>query len=123
MAADEVRAVVATPICQGREKGTGTFSLNRRPGILCVVGETPSRTQESRAGIWEHAFHDIAGAAYQTLLRRYTGQNDIVVGSPVAGRNRKETEGLVGFFLNMLVLRTDHSANPTFRQVLQYDIF
>ena len=57
-------------------------------------------------------------AAYPTLLRRYTGQNDIVVGSPVAGRNRKETEELVGFFLNMLVLRTDLSANPTFRHLL-----
>ena len=57
-------------------------------------------------------------AAYQTLLRRYTGQNDIVVGSPMAGRNHKETEELVGFFLNMLVLRTDLSANPTFRQLL-----
>ena len=57
-------------------------------------------------------------AAYQTLLYRYTGQNDIVVGSPVAGRNRSETEGLIGFFLNMLVLQTDLSGNPTFRELL-----
>ncbi len=57
-------------------------------------------------------------AAYQTLLHRYTGQNDIVIGSPVAGRDRSELEGLIGFFFNMLVLRTDLSGNPTFRELL-----
>jgi amino acid adenylation domain-containing protein len=57
-------------------------------------------------------------AAYQTLLHRYTGQNDIVIGSPTAGRNRRELEGLIGFFLNMLVLRADLSGNPTFRDLL-----
>ncbi|MBI2998695.1 MAG: amino acid adenylation domain-containing protein [Deltaproteobacteria bacterium] len=57
-------------------------------------------------------------AAYQTLLHRFTGQNDIVIGSPVAGRNRSELEGLIGFFLNMLVLRADLSGNPTFRELL-----
>ena len=57
-------------------------------------------------------------AAYQTLLHRYTGQDDIVIGSPVAGRDRRELEGLIGFFFNMLVLRADLSGNPTFRQLL-----
>ena len=57
-------------------------------------------------------------AAYQTLLHRYSGQNDIVIGSPVAGRDRSEVEGLIGFFFNMLVLRADLSGNPTFRQLL-----
>ncbi|TMA84968.1 MAG: amino acid adenylation domain-containing protein [Deltaproteobacteria bacterium] len=57
-------------------------------------------------------------AAYQTLLQRYTGQNDMAIGSPVAGRGRRELEGLVGFFLNMLVLRTDLSDNPTFLELL-----
>ncbi|MBI4524350.1 MAG: hypothetical protein HY695_11130 [Deltaproteobacteria bacterium] len=57
-------------------------------------------------------------AAFQTLLHRYTGQTDIVVGSPVAGRNHSELEGLIGFFLNMLVLRTDMSGNCTFRGLL-----
>jgi amino acid adenylation domain-containing protein len=59
-------------------------------------------------------------AAYQTLLHRYTGQDDIVVGSPVAGRDRIELESLIGFFLNMLVLRTDLSGNPTFRELLSH---
>jgi amino acid adenylation domain-containing protein len=58
-------------------------------------------------------------AAFQTLLHRYTGQDDIVVGSPIANRNRIEIEGLIGFFVNTLVLRTDHSGNPAFREVLR----
>src|SRR6185369_10941736 len=57
-------------------------------------------------------------AAFQALLYRYSGQEDVVVGSNIAGRNRKEIEGLIGFFVNNLVLRTDLSGNPTFRQIL-----
>lgn len=57
-------------------------------------------------------------AAFQTLLYRYTNQEDIAVGSPIANRNRSEIEGLIGFFVNSLVLRTDLSGSPTFREVL-----
>jgi amino acid adenylation domain-containing protein len=57
-------------------------------------------------------------AAFQTLLHRYTGQNDIVIGAPIAGRNRSELEGLIGLFLNVLVLRTDLSGDPTFQELL-----
>jgi amino acid adenylation domain-containing protein len=57
-------------------------------------------------------------AAFQALLARYTGQEDIVVGSPMSGRSRVETEGLVGLFLNTLAFRTDCSGNPTYRQLL-----
>ncbi|BAZ14328.1 amino acid adenylation domain-containing protein [Calothrix sp. NIES-4071] len=57
-------------------------------------------------------------AAFQTLLYRYTYSDDIVVGSPIANRNRSEIEGLIGFFVNTLVLRTDFSGNPTFREIL-----
>ena len=46
-------------------------------------------------------------AAFQTLLSRYSGQEDITVGSPIAGRNRTELEGLIGFFVNILLLRND----------------
>lgn len=56
--------------------------------------------------------------AFKTLLYRYTQQEDIVVGSPIANRNRSEIEGLIGFFVNSLVLRTDLSGNPTFRELL-----
>jgi amino acid adenylation domain-containing protein len=57
-------------------------------------------------------------AAFQTLLYRYTGQEDIVVGSPIANRNRAEIEGLIGFFVNTLVLRSNFSDNPTFKELL-----
>ena len=57
-------------------------------------------------------------AAFQTLLLRYTGQEDVVVGSPIANRTRGEIEGLIGFFVNTLVLRTDLSGNPSFRELL-----
>jgi amino acid adenylation domain-containing protein len=57
-------------------------------------------------------------AAYQTLLFRYTGQEDIVVGSPIANRNRSDIEELIGFFVNTMVMRTDVSGNPTFRELL-----
>src|SRR5436309_1465774 len=57
-------------------------------------------------------------AAFKTLLHRYTGQDDILIGSPIAGRPRAELEGLIGFFVNTLLLRTDLSGNPTFRELL-----
>ncbi|MUH00601.1 amino acid adenylation domain-containing protein, partial [Scytonema sp. UIC 10036] len=57
-------------------------------------------------------------AAYNTLLYRYTGQTDILVGSPIANRDRSEIEGLIGFFLNTLVLRTNLAGNPSFSELL-----
>ncbi|GJD16860.1 hypothetical protein RIVM261_018160 [Rivularia sp. IAM M-261] len=58
-------------------------------------------------------------AGFQILLWRYTGQNDIIVGSPIANRNRAEIEGLIGFFVNTLVLRTNLAGNPSFEELLQ----
>ncbi len=57
-------------------------------------------------------------AGFKTLLHRYSGQTDIVVGFPIAGRNRSELENLIGFFLNTLPLRTDLSRDPTFAHVV-----
>ncbi|MEH1970996.1 non-ribosomal peptide synthase/polyketide synthase [Nostoc sp.] len=57
-------------------------------------------------------------AAFDTLLYRYTGQSDILVGTPIANRNRSEVEGLIGFFVNTLVMRTDLSGNPSFSELL-----
>ncbi|MFD2685537.1 condensation domain-containing protein, partial [Streptomyces phyllanthi] len=57
-------------------------------------------------------------AASAVLLGRYCGQDDVVVGAPVANRNRAETDDLIGFFVNTLVLRTDLSADPTFTELL-----
>ncbi len=58
-------------------------------------------------------------AAFKALLHRYTSQEDLVVGTPIANRNRLEIEGLIGCFVNALVLRTDLSGNPCFRDLLQ----
>jgi hypothetical protein len=58
-------------------------------------------------------------AAFQVLLHRYSGQEDIAIGSPIAGRTRPELEGLIGFFVNTLVLRGDLSGNPTFLELLR----
>jgi hypothetical protein len=57
-------------------------------------------------------------SAFKTLLHRYSGQEDIVIATGIANRNRTETEGLIGFFVNMLVLRSDLSGNPTFQELL-----
>ena len=57
-------------------------------------------------------------AVFQTLLARYTGQDEMVVGTYIAGRTRAETEGLIGFFINTLAMRGDLRGNPTFRQLL-----
>jgi amino acid adenylation domain-containing protein len=57
-------------------------------------------------------------AAFEVLLGRYSGQEDIVVGAPVAGRSQPETERLIGFFVNTLVLRTDLAGDPPFTELL-----
>lgn len=57
-------------------------------------------------------------AAFKVLLHRYSGETDICVGTPIANRKWAETEGLIGFFLNTLVLRTNLSGDPTFRELI-----
>ncbi|HEY4387860.1 MAG TPA: condensation domain-containing protein, partial [Ktedonobacteraceae bacterium] len=58
-------------------------------------------------------------AAFQTFLYRYTGKEDIVIGTDIANRVRMETEGMIGFFVNLLALRTRFYGNPRFREILQ----
>ncbi|MCP4654520.1 MAG: AMP-binding protein, partial [bacterium] len=57
-------------------------------------------------------------AAFQALLSRYSGHTDVVVGTPIAGRNYQEIEALIGFFVNTLVLRTDLAGRPSFDELL-----
>ncbi len=63
--------------------------------------------------------HMVLLAALDLLLARWSGAEDVVVGSPIANRNRRETEELIGFFVNTLALRTDLAGNPTFRELLR----
>src|SRR5262249_35921871 len=58
-------------------------------------------------------------AAFKILISFHSGQRDIVVGANIANRNRVEAERLIGFFVNMLALRTDLSGNPSFKQVVR----
>jgi amino acid adenylation domain-containing protein len=58
-------------------------------------------------------------AAFQTLLYRYTGQEDIAIGSPIANRHRSEVEELIGFFVNSVVIRSNLAGNPSFRELLE----
>ena len=58
-------------------------------------------------------------AAFDILLSRYADQDQVLVGTPIADRNRSETEGLIGFFVNTLVLRGDMRGNPSFRELLR----
>ncbi len=57
-------------------------------------------------------------AAFKVFLYRYTGQQDLIVGSPIANRHRHELESLIGFFINTLAMRTNLSGNPSFRELL-----
>ena len=77
---------------------------------------TPLKTVSNREGV---TFFMTLLALFNTLIKRYTEKDDIVVGSPVANRSHPEIEGLIGFFVNTIALRTDLSGDPTFRELLQ----
>ncbi len=92
-----------------------TFRGGRRRTLLGPELSASFKDLARRAGVTPFmAFL----ALYQALLRKYSGQDDVVVGTPIANRNREETEGLIGFFVNNLVLRTDLSGEPSFRELL-----
>ena len=57
-------------------------------------------------------------AAYQALLHRYSGQEDVIVGTPIANRHHAQTEPLIGFFVNTLALRANFAGNPAFSDLL-----
>jgi amino acid adenylation domain-containing protein len=98
-----------------------------RPGVQTFRGThepvyfSPALTERLEAlGRGEGAtLYMVLLAAFQVLLARHAGRDDVVVGSPVAGRTRPEVEELIGFFVNTLVLRTDLSGDPSFRDVLR----
>jgi amino acid adenylation domain-containing protein len=86
-------------------------ALNLDPGLTAQLREL---ARSSGASLFV-----VLLTAFKVLLHRYTGQTDIVVGSPVAGRNRPEFDDLVGYFVNPLVLRTDASGAPSFRELTE----
>ncbi|MCN9244998.1 condensation domain-containing protein, partial [Streptomyces sp. RY43-2] len=86
--------------------------------VSLALGADLVRAARERGAEADATLYMILLAAFAVVLADETGQYDVVVGSPVAGRTRAELENLVGGFANMLVLRTDVSGDPTFREVL-----
>ena len=97
-----------------------------RPTVQTYQGTTQSWTIETELTEKLQAISRKNGAtlfmtllaAFATLLYRYSGQSDILIGSPIANRNRSEIESLIGFFVNTLVLRTGFVDNPSFEELL-----
>ena len=124
--------VLENQLAYWKEQLDGTPSLlglrtdRPRPAVQTLRGAVqtvlfPSRLSESLKALSRKencTLFITLLAAFKVLLYRYTGQEDIVVGTPIANRNRSEIEGLIGFFVNTLVLRTDLSGNPKFRELL-----
>ena len=81
---------------------------------VSLISELENRAQKQGGTLFM-----VLLAAFQILLAYYTRQEDVVVGTDVANRQRAETEGLIGFFVNQLVLRTNLSGDPTFNELLQ----
>jgi iturin family lipopeptide synthetase A len=96
----------------GIQRPDGAISRFAIPMELTESLRTLSRKQGA-------TLYMILLAAFQSLLGRYSGQSDIAVGSPIAGRMRTETEGLIGIFINTLVLRTDLSGQPDSLELLR----
>lgn len=92
-----------------------SFRGAREPLILTQAITAALKALSKQEGI---TLFTLLLAAFKTLLYRYTGQTDLLVGTPIANRTQIETENLLGCFVNTLVLRTDISSNPSFRELL-----
>lgn len=92
-----------------------TYRGSMRPFALSKDLTEALKMLSRREGV---TLYTTLAAAFKTLLYRYTGQEDLLIGTASAGRNRPEFQKLIGYFLNTLVLRTDLSGNPSFRELL-----
>ena len=89
-------------------------------GAAETLALSPELSQQLKALSQQHGttMFMLLLAAFQTLLHRYTNEDDVVVGTTIANRERSELEPLIGFFVNMVALRTDCSGNPSFLTLL-----
>lgn len=92
-----------------------TYRGSMRPFALSKELTEALKTLSRQEGV---TLYTTLAAAFKTLLYRYSGQEDLLIGTASAGRNRSEFQTLMGYFLNTLVLRTDLSGNPPFRELL-----
>ncbi|WP_281925788.1 amino acid adenylation domain-containing protein, partial [Flavobacterium collinsii] len=125
-------AVLDSQLSYWEEKleGVGTLSLPTdyaRPSIQSTAGSNVSLTLDKNLSDSLNALCQVEGvtlfmlmlSAFKVLLSRYSGQDDICVGTPIANRTQSELEGMIGFFVNTLALRSDLSGNPDFRELLK----
>ncbi|MDX2086542.1 MAG: amino acid adenylation domain-containing protein [Kofleriaceae bacterium] len=123
--------VMARQLAYWRERLTGAESLDlptdrRRPAVLGTRGVTVERALPSALGRAVTALGRAHGAtafmtylaAFNVLLHRYSRQDDLSIGTPVASRGRAELDAVIGYFVNTVVLRTDLSGNPSFAALL-----
>ena len=96
-------------------------ALQSFKGSDCVFKLSPNLSSdvEELAKSQGHTPFMVLLAAYKLLICRYTGQEDICVGTPIANRTQAQQEDMIGFFINTLALRTDFSGNPEFEEILQ----
>ena len=126
----------------GRNPGRTSSPLEaatRRAGRVARAADGPAKTRRAGSPAWDAVFlipkalteameslgrREVTSlfmtllAGFQALLQRYTGQNDIAVGAPVSDRPRRELHKMIGCFLNVVVMRTDLSGDPSFRELL-----
>jgi amino acid adenylation domain-containing protein len=106
--------VIALPTDHSRPP-VESFRGAKRALVLPAELSAALRTLSRRCGV---TLYMTLLAAFQTLLARYSGQQDILVGSPIAGRTRRELDEVIGFFANTIVLRTDFTGDPSFEELL-----
>ncbi len=109
------RAVLDLPTDRARPTGH-TFDGDVREIVLpkSLVDSIRKLSQEQGATLYM-----VLLAAYQTILHRYSGQDDIITGSPTAGRDAEDTHGLIGYFAGALVMRNSFAGDPTFANLLE----
>ncbi|MGD8650022.1 MAG: condensation domain-containing protein, partial [Desulfobacterales bacterium] len=111
---DQAPPIQTLPTSKPRPKNQ-TFNSANYPIRLAPDLSQAAKELSQKSGV---TLFMVLLAAFKGVLARYVGQTDIVVGTPIANRNRVEVEGLIGFMLNTLVLRTDLSGNPSFKDLL-----
>ncbi|MFD2943647.1 non-ribosomal peptide synthetase, partial [Flavobacterium notoginsengisoli] len=114
---------------EAKLKGATTLILpydNPRPSVQSTAGASVSIVLDKKLTVALESLCQEEGvtffmmmlSAFKVLLSKYSGQDDICVGTPIANRTQVELEGMIGFFLNTLALRSDLSGNPTFKELL-----
>ncbi|MEH1918687.1 amino acid adenylation domain-containing protein [Nostoc sp.] len=107
--------IIELPYDRPRPQGVQTYRGDR---AALLLSKTLNHALTDMSQKWGVTLFMTLMAAFELLLYRYSGQEDLLINFASAGRGQVETEGLIGFFSNTLVLRSNFALNPTFRQLL-----